>query len=48
MNNMQQAVIFDMDGLMLDTTLIWQEAEKALLEEFGKTYDIEIAKTIKG
>src|SRR5256885_14155528 len=45
---MKQAVIFEMDGLMLDTTLTWQEAERAFLRDFGKTYDGAIAKTYQG
>jgi HAD superfamily hydrolase (TIGR01509 family) len=45
---MKQAVIFDMDGLMLDTTLTRQEAERAFLKDFGKTYDRAIATTYQG
>lgn len=45
---MNKAILFDMDGLMLETKLTWQEAEKGLLTSFGKTYDKEIAKKYQG
>jgi HAD superfamily hydrolase (TIGR01509 family) len=45
---MNKAVIFDMDGLILDTRLTWKQAEIDLLQDFGKTYDVAIAKKYQG
>ena len=45
---MDKAVIFDMDGLMLDTKLTWRQAEIDLLKDLEKKYDIEIAKKYQG
>ncbi|KKR86786.1 MAG: HAD family hydrolase [Candidatus Curtissbacteria bacterium GW2011_GWA1_41_11] len=45
---MDEAVIFDMDGLMLDTKLTWRQAEIELLKDLGKEYDIKIAKRYQG
>ncbi|KKT06706.1 MAG: HAD-superfamily hydrolase subfamily IA, variant 3 [Parcubacteria group bacterium GW2011_GWA2_43_17] len=45
---MNKAVIFDMDGLMLETTHTWQKAEKEFLADFGKAYSSEVAKKYQG
>src|SRR5919205_4557426 len=45
---MKKAVLFDMDGLILETKLTWQIAEKDFLAHFGKTYDKDIAKRYQG
>ena len=45
---MKKAVLFDMDGLMLETKLTWEIAEKAFLAHFGKTYSRDIAKRYQG
>ena len=45
---MKKAVLFDMDGLMFETKLTWQIAEKDFLAHFGKTYDKDIAKRYQG
>jgi HAD superfamily hydrolase (TIGR01509 family) len=45
---MNKAVIFDMDGLMLDTKLTWKEGEREMLSDLGKEYDLEIAKKYQG
>lgn len=45
---MNKAVLFDMDGLMLDTSLTWKEGERELLADYGKEYDLEIAKKYQG
>jgi HAD superfamily hydrolase (TIGR01509 family) len=39
-NNWQpRAVIFDMDGLLVDSEFVWEMAENALLEVYGKRHD---------
>jgi len=45
---MTKAVLFDMDGLMLNTKLTWKEAEKQMLSDLHKEYDLEIAKKYQG
>ena len=30
-----EAIIFDMDGLLVDTESVWEEAESAMLFEYG-------------
>lgn len=45
---MKQAILFDMDGLMVDSNPTWIAAEKRLVEEYGKKYSDEIAKKYHG
>jgi len=33
-----QAVVFDMDGLLVDSEPVWFEARRALLQRYGKTW----------
>ncbi len=37
-----QAIIFDMDGLLVDSEPIWQEVEVELIESFGYRYSAEL------
>lgn len=37
-----QAVIFDMDGLLLDTEGIYTEVTQIIAERYGRTYDWSI------
>ncbi len=45
---MKKAVIFDMDGLMIDSRPIWMSAERRLVEESGKDYSIGLRKKYIG
>lgn len=45
---MIQAVIFDMDGLMIDSRSIWRTATQELLAQFGETHDPEFARQFSG
>ena len=45
---MKRAVLFDMDGLMVESKFTWVEAERKLVEEYGKKYSEEIAKKYHG
>ncbi len=45
---MIKAVIFDMDGLMIDSRNIWKKATQELLAGFGKTHDSKFARQFSG
>lgn len=42
------AIIFDMDGLLVDSEVVWQKAEQALLAERGYEYTDEVRENIIG
>ncbi|MBK9746292.1 MAG: HAD family phosphatase [Chloroflexi bacterium] len=48
LNFCPQAIIFDMDGLLVDSEPVWAMAEGALLQERGKQWDIEIQRPLIG
>ena len=43
-----KAVIFDMDGLLLDTEGIYSEVTQSVVEGYGRTYDWSIKQHIIG
>jgi HAD superfamily hydrolase (TIGR01509 family) len=43
-----RAVVFDMDGLLLDTELLWQRAEAELFRRHGAQYTIADALAVMG
>ena len=43
-----QAVVFDNDGLLLDTEEAWTRAEETLFERRGRTFTIEHKRYIIG
>jgi len=45
---MSKAIIFDMDGLMVNSTSTWGDAEKRLVEDYGKKYILEWTKKYNG
>ena len=36
-----RAVVFDMDGLLLDTEVVWQRAEEDLFRRYGEVFSME-------
>jgi HAD superfamily hydrolase (TIGR01509 family) len=49
MTNWQpEAVIFDMDGLLVDSETVWHIAETAMIESWGHTYTDEVRANIIG
>ena len=45
---MKKAVIFDMDGLMLDSKKAWNDAETRFVESCGKEFQPEVGKKYHG
>jgi HAD superfamily hydrolase (TIGR01509 family) len=43
-----QAVIFDMDGLLVDSEPVWHHVENAMLQARGKTWELETQKHLIG
>jgi HAD superfamily hydrolase (TIGR01509 family) len=43
-----RAVVFDMDGLLLDTEILWQRAEARLFERHGAEFTFEDKLTVMG
>lgn len=43
-----QGIIFDMDGLLVDSEPVWAIAERALVENYGGVYDMETQKQFIG
>ena len=43
-----EAVIFDMDGLLVDSETVWHFAETAMIESWGHTYTDEVRANIIG
>ncbi len=48
MSSLVRAVIFDLDGVLLDTEPLYTEAAQAVLTPLGKTYDFELKRRIMG
>lgn len=38
-------IIFDLDGLLVDSEILWEAAESDVLTRYGKAWDAEIAKS---
>jgi sugar-phosphatase len=43
-----KAVIFDMDGVMIDSEIYWPEVEKNIWPKFGIEYTLEFKKALIG
>ena len=48
MNQKISCLIYDMDGLLLDTERIYTEVTQDIVGEYGKVFDLSIKKTIIG
>ncbi len=42
------AVIFDLDGTLVDSEVLWTKAMSVMIKDFGKTYDPAFQKNIMG
>jgi len=43
-----QAIIFDMDGLLVDSETVWEEAETAMIEARGRRFDRTVREQLMG
>jgi len=43
-----KAVIFDLDGTLIDSVRVWLEADRAFAEENGRKYDPSLSERMKG
>ncbi len=43
-----KAIIFDMDGLLVDSEIVWHEAENALIQSRGYAYTTDVRESIVG
>ncbi|MGC4066973.1 MAG: HAD-IA family hydrolase [Polyangiaceae bacterium] len=48
MNRAFRAVLFDMDGVLLDTEPLYTQATQAVVSRFGRTYDFSLKRRIMG
>ena len=48
MNQKISCLIYDMDGLLLDTEGIYTEVTQDIVGEFGKVFDLSVKKKIIG
>lgn len=48
MNEYPQAIIFDMDGLLVDTEPLWQQSEATMLVTRGHDWNVEIQRDLIG